>query len=334
MSRGLRIESLQVRYGNEMILNSVNLDVHGGELMAILGPSGCGKSTMLKAVAGLITPSKGKIRIDGKVLGRTAPEKRSVGFVFQDYSLFPMMSVRSNVEFGPKMRGVRRRERRKRADRLIELMGLAEQSDKHPHQLSGGQKQRVAIARALASEPDVLLLDEPFSALDAKIRKRLRRDLKTLIEELKTTTIFVTHDQEEAFELGDRIALMNDGLIEQVGRPRDLYEDPVSLFVSGFVGVCNVIDLGDDLPLKVVVRPEDIRISPNNGSFNDGKVRGLLLSYRYMGPFLECLVSLQNGDDLKVFLTREEFKLKGLRRGMEVRIKVVKFRSFKKDSLS
>ena len=334
MNMGLGIEDLCIRFGDENILKGMNLDVTKGELMAVLGPSGCGKSTMLKAIAGLIKPDCGKIKIDGKLLGDMAPEKRSVGFVFQEYSLFPMMSVRSNVEFGPKMRRVGRNERRKRSDRLIELMGLSDQAEKHPHQLSGGQKQRVAIARALAAEPDVLLMDEPFSALDAKIRKRLRRDLKTLIKDLNTTTIFVTHDQEEAFELGDRIALMNGGLIEQVGRPRDLYEDPVSLFVSGFVGVCNVIDLGDDPPIKVVVRPEDIRISPYNGNVDLGKVKGRLLSYRYMGPFLECIVSLQNGDELKVFLTREEFKIKGLKRGMEVKIKVLKFRSFKDDVLS
>ncbi len=334
MSRGLKIEDLQVSYGDDRILKSVNIEVHGGELMAILGPSGCGKSTMLKAIAGLITPAGGRIQIDGKVLGGMPPEKRSVGFVFQEYTLFPKMSVRSNVEFGPKMRGVGRNERRNRSDRLIELMGLSDQAEKYPHQLSGGQKQRVAIARALATEPDVLLMDEPFSALDAKIRKRLRRDLKALIEELRITTVFVTHDQEEAFELGDRIALMNCGIIEQVGRPRDLYEDPVSLFVSGFVGVCNVIDLGNDPPIKVVVRPEDIRISPYDGSVDLGKVKGRLLSYRYMGPFLECIVSLQNGDELKVFLSREEFKLKGLKRGMMVKMKVLKFRSFKDDVLS
>jgi iron(III) transport system ATP-binding protein len=273
------VEGLIVRYAQHAVLNRVDLEVPAGGILALLGPSGCGKTTLLRSIAGLVEPSDGTITLgDRTVVGPgvfVAPERRQVGMVFQDWALFPHLSVARNVGFGLS------REARRAGDvhRALDLVGLVDYADRLPATLSGGQQQRVALARALATRPSVLLLDEPFSNLDAALRTQLRREVTDLLRAVGTTTIFVTHDQEEAFLLGDEVALMLDGAVRQQGVPADLYEVPLTRDVAGFVGDANLLrgtargatadTMVGRLPLRapctgdvsVLVRPEHLRVS-------------------------------------------------------------------------
>src|SRR6201996_7313445 len=223
-------------------LTDVSLQVPAGSLTSLLGPSGSGKSPLLRIVAGLETPDSGSIMIDGTDVSRVIPQKRGIGFVFQHYAAFTHMSVRENVAFGLKIRKRPKAEVRARVDELLALVGLTKWADQRPAQLSGGQRQRMALARALAVQPQVLLLDEPFGALDATVRKELRDWLRRLHDEVHVTTIFVTHDQEEALEVAQQVAVINSGTIEQVGDPREIYDRPASDFVMGFVGPVSRLD--------------------------------------------------------------------------------------------
>ena len=248
------------RFGDFVALDNVSLEVPTGSLTALLGPSGSGKSTLLRVIAGLETPDTGEIVISGEDATELAPQKRGVGFVFQHYAAFKHMTVRDNVAFGLTIRKRPKAEIRERVDQLLELVQLQQFGHRYPAQLSGGQRQRMALARALAVEPEVLLLDEPFGALDARVRAELREWLRRLHEEVHVTTVFVTHDQEEAMEVADQIAVMNHGVIEQVGGPRDLYEEPESEFVMSFVGPTTRVG-------ETWVRPHDLEIllSPAGG---------------------------------------------------------------------
>jgi sulfate transport system ATP-binding protein len=241
------------RFGDFVALDNVSLEVPSGSLTALLGPSGSGKSTLLRVIAGLEAPDAGEIVISGEDATALAPQKRGVGFVFQHYAAFKHMTVRDNVAFGLKIRKRPKAEIRDRVDRLLELVQLQQFGHRYPAQLSGGQRQRMALARALAVEPEVLLLDEPFGALDARVRAELREWLRRLHEEVHVTTVFVTHDQEEAMEVADQIAVMNHGVIEQVGGPRELYEEPASEFVMGFVGPTTRVG-------ETWLRPHDLEI--------------------------------------------------------------------------
>jgi sulfate transport system ATP-binding protein len=241
------------RFGDFVALDDVSLEVKTGSLTALLGPSGSGKSTLLRVIAGLETPDRGEIVISGADATGLAPQKRGVGFVFQHYAAFKHMTVRNNVAFGLTIRKRPRAEIRQRVDQLLELVQLQQFGDRYPAQLSGGQRQRMALARALAVEPEVLLLDEPFGALDARVRAELREWLRRLHDEVHVTTVFVTHDQGEAMEVADQIAVLNKGRIEQVGAPRELYEEPATEFVMGFVGPTTRV--GDGW-----ARPHDVEV--------------------------------------------------------------------------
>jgi sulfate transport system ATP-binding protein len=230
------VHAVSKSFGEFAALDRVTLQVPEGSLTALLGPSGSGKSTLLRIVAGLERPESGQVLIDGADVTSARPQDRGIGFVFQHYAAFAHMTVRENVAFGLKIRKRPRDEIARRVDELLKLVGLTQWSEQHPHQLSGGQRQRMALARALAIEPRVLLLDEPFGALDATVRAELRHWLRRLHDEQGVTTVLVTHDQEEAMEVADRIAVMNGGKIEQVGTPREVYDQPASEFVSQFVG--------------------------------------------------------------------------------------------------
>jgi sulfate transport system ATP-binding protein len=242
----IQIRHVSKRFGNFLALNDLSLDIDTGELIALLGPSGCGKTTLLRIVAGLDTPDTGKVLVQGEDTTDLAVQKRNVGFVFQHYALFRHMTVFDNVAFGLRVRprSERRPEKeiRERVNRLLALVQIDWMGDRYPDQLSGGQRQRVALARALAVEPRVLLLDEPFGALDAKVRKDLRRWLRRLHDELNVTTVFVTHDQEEALEVADRVVVVNGGRIEQIGSPDEVYAHPANAFVYGFLGTANRFD--------------------------------------------------------------------------------------------
>jgi iron(III) transport system ATP-binding protein len=239
---GVRLEDVNVSYGAHHVLKDVTIDVRPGEFFAFLGPSGCGKTTLLRLIAGFNQPDSGRVLIRGGDVSRLPPWKRDVGMVFQSYALWPHMSVRRNVAFGLEERKLPRREIERRVAAALELVGLAGLADRRPSRLSGGQQQRVALARTVAVEPKVLLLDEPLSNLDAKLRTQVRRELRDLQRRLGTTAIFVTHDQEEANAVCDRIAVMNDGVVQQVGTPVELYERPANLFVASFLGTANILE--------------------------------------------------------------------------------------------
>jgi len=228
-------------FGTTRALDGLSLEIASGELVALLGPSGCGKTTALRLVAGFDFPDAGSVLLDGTDISGVPAAKRDMGMVFQSYSLFPNMSALDNVGFGLRLRHVGAGDRRRRAAELLDMVGLAAQAKQYPHQLSGGQQQRVALARALAIEPRVLLLDEPLSALDAKVRLQLREQIRTLQQRLGTTTLFVTHDQEEALSMADRVGVMRDGKLEQIDAPDELYAHPATAFVAEFVGVMNRI---------------------------------------------------------------------------------------------
>src|SRR5919112_851232 len=275
------LEELTKRYAGHPVVNGVSLEVADGEFFVLLGSSGSGKSTLLRMIAGLSEVDAGRVLLHGRDVTGLPPAKRGVGFVFQSYALFRGMSVAENVEFALSVRGVPVDQRRRRRDELLELVGLAGLGGRMPRQLSGGQQQRVALARALAYQPEVLLLDEPFGALDAKIRVELRRTLRRIQREIGTTTIFVTHDQEEAFELADRLGVMNVGRLLEVGPPDELYLHPQTEFVATFLGTANLlvgrasadgVRIGalhfplntiarpgnDARPVQVLFRPEDV----------------------------------------------------------------------------
>ena len=235
------LQSLSRSYGAVRALDGLSLDIAPGELVALLGPSGCGKTTALRIVAGFEFADAGLVTVDGRDVRPIPPARRDMGMVFQSYSLFPNLTALDNVAFGLRMRKVSGSERKKRAAALLDMVGLVPQAKQYPHQLSGGQQQRVALARALAIEPRVLLLDEPLSALDAKVRLQLREQIRTLQQRLGTTTLFVTHDQEEALSMADRVGVMRDGRLEQIATPSELYSTPATAFVAEFVGTMNRI---------------------------------------------------------------------------------------------
>jgi sulfate/thiosulfate transport system ATP-binding protein len=277
-------------------LDGVSLEIPDGSLTALLGPSGSGKSTLLRIVAGLEVPDGGRIEIGGQDVTGVAPQRRGIGFVFQHYAAFKHMTVRDNVAFGLTIRRRPKREVRARVDELLGVVGLSGYAERYPHQLSGGQRQRMALARALAVEPKVLLLDEPFGALDAKVRAELRAWLRRLHDEVHVTTVLVTHDQEEAMEITDRIAVMDQGRIEQVGAPRELYDRPASAFVMSFLGPVTRVD-------GALVRPHDLVLAPEPA---EGSVEAQVARVAHLGFEVRVELVLGSGEEVSVQLTRAE----------------------------
>ncbi len=262
----IRLESLAKSYGRATALDDVDLEVRAGELLTLVGPSGSGKSTVLRLIAGLERPDRGRILVDGQDVSRVPPHHRAAAMVFQDYALYPHLTVRGNLLFGLRVRRVRRAEANQRAEAAAERLGIADLLDRHPDEMSGGQRQRVALARALLREPSVYLLDEPMASLDAPLRFATRGELLTLHRELGTTTIYVTHDQAEAMTLGDRVVVLRRGRVQQVGRPQQVYDQPADTFVAGFLGSppMNLVPgggvLGGGAGLTLGVRAEDLAL--------------------------------------------------------------------------
>jgi len=288
-------------------VNEVTLDVGENEFLTMVGPSGCGKSTILRLIAGLDEPTGGEIFIGGQRVNGIPPRARNIGFMFQGYALFKHMTVADNIGFGLKIKKIHKKERQQRIEELISLIGLEGLEGRRPDQLSGGQQQRVALARVLAPWPRLLLLDEPFGALDAKVRQKLRADTKKLQRELKTPVILVTHDQREALELGDRVAVMKEGRFEQVDTPRNVYDSPANEFVACFIGRANVwftklngnySRLMKGTTLEVIARPEEISIDPWDGEqpVEEGKIAGTVTSYAFLGRTVRLEVQLRNGE--------------------------------------
>ena len=326
MSETLVADRVTRTFGEVVALDDLSLTVEQGEMVSLLGPSGCGKTTLLRCMAGFLEPDAGTISIGGRVVNRVPPEARNLGMVFQSYSLWPHMTVERNVAFGLECRGLRRREVADRVAGALDLVELGDMGERFPRQLSGGQQQRVALARALVYEPAILLLDEPLSALDRKLRERMQRDLRALQQKLSITAVFVTHDQEEALILSDRIAVMSQGRIMQMARPREDYEHPATHFVADFVGRANsfagtvrnqegtaaVVETDSGLSLTgfaavshqpgervhVVVRPEKIALVDANG------LEAKIVDISYVGPitYLDCRLS--TGDEVIVDRSR------------------------------
>jgi putative spermidine/putrescine transport system ATP-binding protein len=315
-SAAVELRGVVKKYGSNRVLDGIDLRLAPGEFIALLGPSGCGKTTALRSLAGLERIDEGAILIDGDDVANVPTSKRDLGMVFQSYSLFPHMTSLANVEYGLRMRKVPADERRRRALESLELVGLGDKGERFAHQLSGGQQQRVALARALVTRPRVLLLDEPLSALDAKVRTQLRDQIRIIQLELGITTLFVTHDQEEALAVADRVAVMNSGRIEQLGTPEDLYSRPVTPFVADFVGSSNRIPgqisggrvevLGGTLPLldpsehdgrvTVSVRPEDLIIGAEGA---DG-IAATVVSSSFLGSSRRTTVTTAHGVEVVV----------------------------------
>ena len=301
MEKYLSVKKVNKHFGKFQALKDVNFDVKEGEFVCILGPSGCGKTTLLRVIAGLESQSEGEINQNNKNISQLPPDQRDFGIVFQSYALFPNLTVKNNISFGLKTRKQNKDVIDRRVDELLNLVGLSDHINKYSAQLSGGEQQRVALARALAPSPGLLLLDEPLSALDAKVRQHLRLEIKNLQRKLGVTTIMVTHDQEEALTMADRIILMNKGVIEQEGSPQDIYSKPTTAFSANFIGTTNLFkankislnsieihgsilecndDIKDDVS-TVTIRPEDIKIS--NGENNQNIFTGTVKELEFLG---------------------------------------------------
>jgi iron(III) transport system ATP-binding protein len=314
---GVNIENLTVSFGDTHVLKGADLSIDPGEFFAFLGPSGSGKSTLLRAIAGFGPTPTGRILIGGEELAHLPPWKRNVGMVFQSYALWPHMTVRRNVAFGLEERKLPKREIARRVDTTLEMVGLLDLAERRPAQLSGGQQQRIALARTLVVEPRVLLLDEPLSNLDANLRIQMRRELRELQQKLQLTTIFVTHDQEEANTTSDRMAVLNNGVIQQVGTPMELYDNPANLFVATFLGTANVLtgvvednddgarfrwgngvpiplDTEERGPRSLVFRPQNVAIAPANAPLDSDRVRiaGTVCHTEFLGSIIRYGVSV------------------------------------------
>lgn len=313
----LSFNGVRKTFGSTVALEHFDLEVHDGELIALLGPSGCGKTTALRIAAGFEFADSGSVSVDGNEITRVAAHKRNMGMVFQSYSLFPNLTVAANVEFGLRTRKIDKDERRRRVSEALEMVQLTATANRYPHQLSGGQQQRVALARALAVQPQVLLLDEPLSALDAKVRLTLRDQIRRIQTELGITTLFVTHDQEEALGISDRVGVMSNGRLEQLGTPTEVYRSPANTFVARFVGSMNELPaetvgagavrvgaatvsathaLGSGTAIKLLVRPEDLRLHPEETP--DDGIAGTVVARTFQGAATVVSVRLDVVDTL------------------------------------
>ncbi len=329
---GIVVENISKRFGDFQALDDVSIEVKTGSLVALLGPSGSGKSTLLRMIAGLETPDQGKIFLTGEEATFQEVRDRGIGFVFQHYALFKHMNVRKNIAFGLEIRKVAKHVIKAKVDELLELVQLMGLGDRYPAQLSGGQRQRVALARALAVEPKVLLLDEPFGALDAKVRKELRAWLRRLHDEVHVTSVFVTHDQEEAMEVSDEIVIMNKGKVEQVGTPAQVYDYPATAFVMSFIGQVNVVKGNSHLSIngnpdqdQVFIRPQDILIEIEADSTSSpARINRII----HLGWEIQVELILDDGQVLIAHLTRDRLNQLNLMPQQRVHVKPKDSKSF------
>lgn len=331
---GIVVENVSKQFGSFQAVDNVSLEIETGSLVALLGPSGSGKSTLLRLIAGLEFPDTGKIFLTGRDATYENVQDRNIGFVFQHYALFKHMTVRKNIAFGLEIRRVAPARVKARVEELLELVQLKGLGDRYPSQLSGGQRQRVALARALAVEPQVLLLDEPFGALDAKVRKDLRLWLRRLHDEVHVTTVFVTHDQEEAMEVADRIVVMNQGKVEQIGTPAEIYDHPASAFVMSFIGPVNVLPSTSQMfqsngidasHPEIFLRPHDVLVE---ASPQDGTVPARVSRLIHLGWEIQAELTLDDGQVVTAHLSRERFDALNLKPQQRVHVKPKGAKSF------
>ncbi|HIT59797.1 MAG TPA: ABC transporter ATP-binding protein [Candidatus Fimousia stercorigallinarum] len=317
----LEIKNMAKKYDNGDGVENINLEIYEGEIVTFLGPSGCGKSTILRTIGGFMDVTSGDILIDGNSIVGLSPENRPTAMVFQSYNLWPHMTIYENLAFGMKLRKIPKKTIDEDIKNMLALVSMSGCEKKYPSQLSGGQQQRIAIARSLLLKPSLLLLDEPFSALDAKIRQQMREELKRIQSELGITVIFVTHDQEEAMAISHRIVVMNKGKFDQIGTPDEIYDKPATLHVASFIGEMNFIDQGNT---TIAVRPEDLLLTKEEGDM-EGTVETVMLMGHYV------LMTAKVGDSIvKCFVNREQGD--HLREGMKVNLKIGKHTQFKKSA--
>ncbi len=338
----IELKNVSKKFSDVTAVKNVSFSVKDGELMALLGPSGGGKTTVLRMIAGLEAPTEGDIFIRGERVNDVSVQQRNIGFVFQSYALFRNMNVSKNIMFGLKIKKWKRAARKERIAELIKLFGLEGLEKRYPHQLSGGQRQRVAIARALAPKPSVLLLDEPFGAVDAKIRQELREWLTRLHNEVNVTTIFVTHDQEEALEVANHIVIFSGGILEQVGTPREVYEQPANEFVARFIGVMNVLELEvrggmarlgelefpaqgqpEGAKLRIGFRPYAVQISADLTQY---RYHAILRRTFFLGILLRVELELPSGLVIRARMTKEDYATQALEDGKEVSFNIRSYR--------
>lgn len=331
---GITVDNVSKKFGSFQAVDQVSVDIETGSLVALLGPSGSGKSTLLRLIAGLDNPDTGRIFLTGRDATHESVQNRRIGFVFQHYALFKHLTIRQNVAFGMEVAKWQKPRIRNRTEELLGLVQLVGLGDRYPSQLSGGQRQRVALARALALEPQVLLLDEPFGALDAKVRKELRSWLRHLHDEVNVTTVFVTHDQEEAMEVSDQLVVMNKGKVEQIGSAADLYDNPASPFVMGFIGPVNVLPSDaaifqsnklEAINPNVFLRPHDISVSH---SPDDSAAPATVDRLIHLGWELQAELRFEDGRLVNVNLSREEGDRLNLQPRQQVFVKPKKAKSF------
>ena len=324
----LHLDNVVKRYGQSTVLRNISLEIGASEFVSLLGPSGCGKTTLLRIVAGFEHPDGGRLLLEGTDITALPPARRQMGMVFQAYSLFPNMTAEENVRFGLKVRRQEAREQQQRAGELLDLVGLADHARKYPHQLSGGQQQRVALARALAIRPSLLLLDEPLSALDAKVRVQLREEIRRIQKETGVTTLFVTHDQEEALSISDRVVVMQEGTLAQVGEPAAIYGEPANIFVARFVGAVaelpgivadggegRVVLFGRSVPatrargmapgtrVHFLLRPESVRLGPPD---EQASLHGTVVSRTFFGALTMLRIGVAEGVELSAAMASAE----------------------------
>jgi sulfate/thiosulfate transport system ATP-binding protein len=331
---GIAVENVSKCFGNFQAVDRVSLEIGSGSLVALLGPSGSGKSTLLRLIAGLETPDRGRIWLTGTDATHQSVSERNIGFVFQHYALFKHLTVRQNIAFGLEIRKATATTVRTRVEELLELVQLGGLGNRYPAQLSGGQRQRVALARALAVEPKVLLLDEPFSALDARVRKDLRAWLRNLHDEIRITTVIVTHDRQEAMEVADKLVIMNQGHIEQVGTPAEIYDRPANAFVMSFIGQVNILPGSanifqgsgfETIEPEVFLRPQDIAIETKPTTTT---VRAKVSRTIHLGSEIQAELTLDDGQIIMAHLTRERFDELQLEPQQQVFVKPKEAKSF------
>ncbi len=316
----VQIKELTKRYPNGDGVENISLDIYEGEILTLLGPSGCGKTTILRVLGGFNEVTSGNIIIDGRDVTKEEPEKRPTGMVFQSYNLWPHMTVFENLSFGMNLRKIPKKQIREEIGEMLKMIKIEGMEKKYPGQLSGGQQQRVAIARALLLKPAVLLLDEPFSALDAKIRMQMREELKRIQAELNITVVFVTHDQEEAMSISHRIVVMDKGKVAQIGTPSEIYDKPVSVYVASFIGEMNFIA---QLEYRIAFRPEDIKIFPGE----EGEYEGIIQSIMILGHFVSIIIRM-GSQPIKAFVQRKEAVQ--FKEGMKVTFHADKLQKYEK----
>lgn len=342
MGVAIGIDNVIKRYGDHTVINGLSLDIRPGEFFTLLGPSGCGKTTLLRMIIGFNSIEGGEIRVDGQVVNNIPTNRRNMGMVFQNYAVFPHMNVRDNVAYGLKTRRIAKAERRRKADEMLGLVKIDQYADRMPAQLSGGQQQRVALARAIVIQPDVLLMDEPLSNLDAKLRVEMRNVIKRIQRQIGITTVYVTHDQEEALAISDRIAVMHDGVIQQIDTPKRVYQRPANIFVSTFIGLSNIlkarvrdgrVDFGEGYTIEgvylkdesrdagdvlVAVRPEEFQIVDRQEPGIPATVRSSV----FLGVNLHYFMEDEQGNELEIITPSDLSEI--IPDDTEVRLQVIK----------